>query len=160
MIRTGIGYDVHQLVKGEKLVVGSVEIVSSIGSLGHSDGDALIHSICDALLGAANLGDLGHFFPSEDVKWKDSESVYFLKDVISKIENKGFTINNIDATVILEKPKLGNYIPSIKKKLSSITNLNASQISIKATTTDKLGFIGRESGWAVLAIATITDNNE
>ena len=88
MIRTGIGYDVHQLVKGEKLVVGSVEIVSSIGSLGHSDGDALIHSICDALLGAANLGDLGHFFPSEDVKWKDSESVYFLKDVISKIENK------------------------------------------------------------------------
>ena len=148
MIRTGIGYDVHQLVKGEKLVVGSVEIVSSIGSLGHSDGDALIHSICDAL------------FPSEDVKWKDSESVYFLKDVISKIENKGFTINNIDATVILEKPKLGNYIPSIKKKLSGITNLNASQISIKATTTDKLGFIGRESGWAVLAIATITDNNE
>jgi len=160
MIRTGIGYDVHQLVKGESLVIGSVVIPSDLGSLGHSDGDALIHAICDALLGAASLGDLGCFFPSEESKWKDLESRYFLFEVISKVKKEGYVINNIDTTVVLKSPKLSLYIGDIKKNLVKITGLKKNQISIKATTTDNLGFIGNRLGWASLAIVTISDKND
>lgn len=160
MIRTGIGYDVHQLVKGESLVIGSVVIPSDLGSLGHSDGDALIHAICDALLGAASLGDLGRFFPSEESKWKDLESRYFLLEVISKVKKEGYVINNIDTTVVLKSPKLSLYIGDIKKNLVKITGLKKTQISIKATTTDNLGFIGNGLGWASLAIVTISDKND
>ena len=160
MIRTGIGYDVHQLVKGESLVIGSVVIPSDLGSLGHSDGDALIHAICDALLGAASLGDLGRFFPSEESKWKDLESRYFLLEVISKVKKEGYVINNIDTTVVLKSPKLSLYIGDIKKNLVKITGLKKNQISIKATTTDNLGFIGNGLGWASLAIVTISDKND
>ena len=160
MIRTGIGYDVHQLVKGESLVIGSVVIPSDLGSLGHSDGDALIHAICDALLGAASLGDLGCFFPSEESKWKDLESRYFLFEVISKVKKEGYVINNIDTTVVLKSPKLSLYIGDIKKNLVKITGLKKNQISIKATTTDNLGFIGNGLAWASLAIVTISDKND
>jgi len=160
MIRTGIGYDVHQLVKEESLVIGSVVIPSDLGSLGHSDGDALIHAICDALLGAASLGDLGRFFPSEESKWKDLESRYFLLEVISKVKKEGYVINNIDTTVVLKSPKLNLYIGDIKKNLVKITGLKKNQISIKATTTDNLGFIGNGLGWASLAIVTISDKND
>lgn len=160
MIRTGIGYDVHQLVKEESLVIGSVVIPSDLGSLGHSDGDALIHAICDALLGAASLGDLGRFFPSEESKWKDLESRYFLLEVISKVKKEGYVINNIDTTVVLKSPKLSLYIGDIKKNLVKITGLKKNQISIKATTTDNLGFIGNGLGWASLAIVTISGKND
>ena len=156
MIRTGIGYDVHQLVKGESLIIGSVKIESEIGSLGHSDGDALIHSICDALLGAASLGDIGHFFPSDNDMWKNKESSYFLIEVIRKIKKEGYSINNIDATVILKSPKLSSYLLEIKKKIASVSGLSKSQISVKATTTDNLGFVGDGSGWSALAIATLS----
>ena len=156
MTRTGIGYDVHQLVKGKSLIIGSVKIKSKTGSLGHSDGDALIHSICDALLGAASLGDLGCFFPSDNDTWKNKESRYFLTEVIEKIKNEGYSINNIDATVVLKSPKLSSYIPEIKKRLASISGLSNSQISVKATTTDNLGFVGDGSGWSALAIATLS----
>jgi 2-C-methyl-D-erythritol 2,4-cyclodiphosphate synthase len=156
MIRTGIGYDVHQLVEGESLIIGSVKIKSEIGSLGHSDGDALIHSICDALLGAASLGDLGHFFPSDDDKWKNKESHHFLTEVIQKIKKKGYSINNIDATIVIKSPKLISYIPEIKKRLAFVSGLSKSRISVKATTTDNLGFIGEGLGWSVLAIATLS----
>ena len=156
MIRTGIGYDVHQLVKGESLIIGSVKIKSEIGSLGHSDGDALIHSICDALLGAASLGDLGHFFPSDDKKWKNKESNHFLTEVIKKIKKKGYSINNIDATIVIKSPKLISYIPEIKKRLAFVSGLSKSRISVKATTTDNLGFIGEGLGWSVLVIATLS----
>ena len=156
MIRTGIGYDVHQLVKGESLIIGSVKIKSEIGSLGHSDGDALIHSICDALLGAASLGDLGHFFPSDDDKWQNKESHHFLTEVIHKIKKKGYSINNIDATIIIKSPKLISYIPEIKKRLAFVSGLSKSRIAVKATTTDNLGFIGEGLGWSVLAIAKLS----
>ena len=156
MIKTGIGYDVHQLVKGESLVIGSVPIQSEFGSLGHSDGDALIHSICDAILGAASLGDLGTYFPSNNKKWKNVESKVFLIDVISRIKKGGYLINHIDANIVIETPMLNVYIPEIKKTLATILELDKSQVSIKATTTDNLGFIGKGLGWSVLAIATLS----
>ncbi len=156
MIKTGIGYDVHQLVKGESLIIGSVPVQADFGSLGHSDGDALIHSICDALLGAASLGDLGGFFPSNTDEWENVESKMFLIDVISKVKKEGYSINNIDATIVLQSPMLTTYIPRIKNSLANILELDESQVSIKATTTDHLGFIGKEQGWAVLAIATLS----
>ena len=156
MIKTGIGYDVHQLVKGESLIIGSVPVQADFGSLGHSDGDALIHSICDALLGAASLGDLGGFFPSDTDEWENVESKMFLIDVISKVKKEGYSINNIDATIVLQSPMLTTYIPRIKNSLANILELDESQVSIKATTTDHLGFIGKEQGWAVLAIATLS----
>ena len=106
MIRTGIGYDVHQLAKGELLTIGGVDIPSSFGSVGHSDGDALIHAVVDALLGASALGDIGQFFPSNDDTWKGAPSSYFLADAVKRIREAGFEINNIDATIILQKPKL------------------------------------------------------
>jgi len=156
MIKTGIGYDVHQLVRGESLIIGSVPIQAEFGSLGHSDGDALIHSICDALLGAASLGDLGVLFPSDKDEWENVESKMFLIDVISKVRKEGYSINNIDATIVLQTPMLRPYIPQIKNSLSDILELDKSQVSIKATTTDYLGFIGKKLGWSVLAIATLS----
>ena len=160
MIRTGIGYDVHQLAKGELLTIGGVDIPSSFGSLGHSDGDALIHAVVDALLGASALGDIGQFFPSNDDTWKGAPSSYFLADAVKRIREVGFEINNIDATIILQKPKLEEYIPKMKYNLSHSMQIDESKVSIKATTSDHLGFVGDSSGWAVQAIATLCINNE
>ena len=160
MIRTGIGYDVHQLAKGELLTIGGVDIPSSFGSLGHSDGDALIHAVVDALLGASALGDIGQFFPSNDDTWKGAPSSYFLADAVKRIREAGFEINNIDATIILQKPKLEEYIPKMKYNLSHSMQVDESKVSIKATTSDHLGFVGDTSGWAVQAIATLCIKNE
>lgn len=160
MIRTGIGYDVHQLAKGELLTIGGVDIPSSFGSLGHSDGDALIHAVVDALLGASALGDIGQFFPSNDDTWKGAPSSYFLADAVKRIREVGFEINNIDATIILQKPKLEEYIPKMKYNLSHSMQIDESKVSIKATTSDHLGFVGNSSGWAVQAIATLCIKNE
>ena len=155
MVRTGIGYDVHQLAAGEKLVIGGIEIPALSGSVGHSDGDGLIHAIVDALLGAAALGDIGQFFPSDDNKWENVNSDQFLISVTNQIRSANFEISNIDATILLQKPKLSNFIYQMRYNLASHMQLDASQLSIKATTTDHLGYIGRGEGWAVQAICTL-----
>ena len=160
MIRTGIGYDVHQLAQGELLTIGGVDIPSSFGSMGHSDGDALIHAVVDALLGASALGDIGQFFPSNDDTWKGAPSSYFLADAVKRIREAGFEINNIDATIILQKPKLEEYIPQIKYNLAYSMQIDESKVSIKATTADHLGFVGDSSGWVAQAIATLCIKNE
>ena len=155
MIRSGIGYDVHQLAKGEKLIIGGVEIPTPYGSVGHSDGDGLIHAIVDALLGATGLGDIGQFFPSDDQKWNNIPSRHFLDDTVNRVRKEGFEINNIDATIILQQPKVSDFIPEMRYNLAFSMELDESQVSIKATTTDHLGFVGDCFGLAVQAIATL-----
>jgi len=159
MIRTGIGYDVHQLAEGETFIIGGVQIASTFGSVGHSDGDALFHAVVDALLGAAGLGDIGQFFPSEDDTWKGAPSSHFLADAVKRVREAGFEINNVDAIIILQKPKLSELISQMKNNLAYSMQVDESQVSVKATTTDSLGFEGDGSGWAVQAIATICKNN-
>jgi len=153
--RIGIGMDVHPLNKDKPLIVGGVVIPSPFGSQGHSDGDALIHAIVDALLGALGLGDIGSYFPSNDNKWENVSSTLFLKDCVEKIINTGWEIENIDTVVILQNPKISDFIPQIKIKLSQTIHISKNQISVKATTTDHLGFIGKEMGWATQAIALL-----
>ena len=155
MIKTGIGYDIHKLARGKKLFVGGVEVKSDFGSIGHSDGDALIHAIVDSLLGASTLGDIGQFFPSEDVKWKDIHSLYFLEVVEKKIKSSGYKINHIDSVVILEKPRLSDYIIKMRTNSSSTLKIDISQISVKATTADYLDSVGKNEAIAAQAIATI-----
>ena len=155
MIKTGIGYDVHQMAEGEKLILGGVEIPSEVGAVGHSDGDALLHAIVDALLGAAGLGDIGQLFPSEDDQWKDADSLHFLNVAGEKVRSAGFEINHIDAIIILQKPKLAGFIPEMKYKIAYTLQLVEGQVSVKATTTDHLGYIGEGNGIAAQAIATI-----
>ena len=158
MIRTGIGYDVHPLAAGETLIIGGVEIPSSFGSVGHSDGDALIHAVVDALLGAAALGDIGQFFPSNDDIWKGAPSSHFLADAVKRIQESGFEINNVDATIILQKPKPADHIQQIRYNLAYSMQVDESQVSVKATTIDHLSFVGDGSGWAVQAVATLCKN--
>ena len=160
MIRSGIGFDAHQLKKGIDLYIGGIKINSDLGSLGHSDGDALIHALADSLLGAAGLGDIGQYFPSENKDWEDAKSEIFLVEVKKILINNGFKISNIDCTVILQKPNINPYIKSIQNNISRILELNEKYVSIKATTTDYLGYIGDSKGWSVISIATIIDTNE
>ncbi len=160
MIKVGIGFDVHQLASGEAFLIGGVRILSDVGSVGHSDGDALSHAIVDAILGAAGLGDIGSFFPSDDDSWKDAKSKIFLIDAIKKISDEGYIVNNIDSTIILEYPKINKYILDIKKGLSKTMGLDESKISIKATTTDRLGVIGEGLGWASMAVVSIIKKPE
>ncbi|MFL2983150.1 MAG: 2-C-methyl-D-erythritol 2,4-cyclodiphosphate synthase [Candidatus Neomarinimicrobiota bacterium] len=155
MIRVGIGYDVHKLKPGEDFIIGGVKIFSDVGSVGHSDGDALSHAIVDALLGSLGLGDIGKYFPSNDNTWKGAQSSVFLIDVIERITKEGFMINNIDSTIILQKPKIDKYISDIKKSLSNIMKLEESRVNVKATTTDRLGVIGGGGGWACMAIVSL-----
>lgn len=156
MIRTGIGYDVHQLAENRKLVIAGVVIPCEKGSVGHSDGDALSHAIIDALFGAACLGDLGDYFPSEDNKWKGANSLNLLSESINKIVSEGYTINNIDSVVIIQKPKLKEYILPIRENLARTIGIPINRISVKATTVDYLGAIGAGDGWASQAIVTIS----
>tara|TARA_Y100000748_G_scaffold74036_2_gene60906 strand:+ start:549 stop:1031 length:483 start_codon:yes stop_codon:yes gene_type:complete len=160
VIKVGIGFDVHQLASGEAFLIGGVRILSEVGSVGHSDGDALSHAIVDAILGAAGLGDIGSFFPSDDDSWKDAKSKIFLIDAIKKISDEGYIVNNIDSTIILEYPKINKYILDIKKGLSKTMGLDESKISIKATTTDRLGVIGEGLGWASMAVVSIIKKPE
>ncbi len=156
MVKTGIGYDVHPLAKGEELIIGGVKIDSPEGSVGHSDGDVLLHAIVDALLGAANLGDIGQLFPSSDESWRGKESIHFLEHAISLVREQGFEIDHIDSTVILEEPKIADIIPEMIYKISYTLQIEESAVSIKATTTDKMGFIGRGEGVGAVAVATIS----
>ena len=160
MIKTGIGIDIHKLKEGLPLFIGGVSIKSSLGSVGHSDGDALIHAIVDALLGAAGMGDIGKYFPSDDKKWEGAQSKNFLSEVRKTLVKSKYQISNIDCTVIMQKPKLHKYISSIRNNVAEILNIEKEKISIKATTTDYLGYIGKSKGWSVLAIATIYNDDE
>ena len=156
MVKTGIGYDVHSLKKGESLLLGGVTISSSIGVIAHSDGDVLLHAMVDALLGAAALGDLGKYFPSSDAQWKEKSSLFFLRYAAELLFKKGYNIDHIDSTIVLERPKVSNKISEMIANISNAINLEKSSISIKSTTTDGLGFIGKNKGIGVLAVATIS----
>ena len=160
MIRTGIGIDIHKLKVGLPLFIGGVNIKSSLGSVGHSDGDALIHAIVDALLGAVGIGDIGKYFPSDDKKWEGAQSKIFLSEVRKTLVKSKYQISNIDCTVIMQKPNLKKYIPSICNNVAKTLNIEKEKVSIKATTTDYLGYIGKSKGWSALAIATIYNNGE
>ena len=155
--RIGHGIDAHKLVKNSKFILGGVAIESELGISGHSDGDALMHALTDSILGALSLGDIGTHFPSNDPAWKDKDSKFFLLDALSKINAQNFRINNIDITIILQKPSIKEYANDIKKKLSSLLKIETLDISIKATTTDYLGFVGRQEGIVVHAITLLTD---
>ena len=156
MYRVGIGYDVHKLENGNKLILGGVLIPYHKGTVAHSDGDVVIHAICDAILGAASLGDIGHFFPDNDDQYKDINSKILLKKVFKMIEKLGYSIVNIDVSIILEEPKLKDHLNEMKLEISKCINVPKENINIKATTSEKLGFIGRGEGVACQAITLLT----
>lgn len=151
--RIGFGFDVHQLEENKDFYLGGIKVPHTKGAVGHSDADVLIHTICDALLGAANLRDIGFHFPPTDNQYKGIDSKILLKDVIKLISEKGYNISNIDSTIAIQEPKINPHIPAMKKVLSECMNIDEDDISIKATTTEKLGFEGREEG--VSAYATV-----
>jgi len=152
-IRVGFGFDVHQLKEGSDFYLGGIKIPHTKGATGHSDADVLIHTICDALLGAANLRDIGFHFPPTDNQYKGIDSKILLKKVVQILEEKGYKISNIDSTIALEMPKVNPHIPEMRKALSACMGIDEDDISIKATTTERLGFEGREEG--VSAYATV-----
>jgi len=154
-IKVGFGYDVHQLAEGENLVLGGIPIEYSRGCVAHSDGDVLIHAICDALLGAANMRDIGFHFPDTSKMYEKIDSKILLKQTVDLIAEKGYTISNIDSTLAMQKPKLKDYIPAMKSTLATVMGIDEEDISIKATTTEKLGHVGREEGVDAYAIVLI-----
>lgn len=156
-MRIGYGYDVHKLEAGKELFLGGVEIPSPVGCVAHSDGDVLIHAICDALLGAANLGDIGHHFPDTDPQYKGIRSTILLEKTLDLIKAEHFEVVNVDSTICLQKPRLSGFIDEIKSSLSSVLQCNA--VSVKATTTEKLGFVGEEKGISAHAIVLLQKRN-
>jgi 2-C-methyl-D-erythritol 2,4-cyclodiphosphate synthase len=155
MIHVGIGYDVHQLVAGRKLVLGGVEIPHTRGLDGHSDADALMHAICDAVLGAVGEEDIGHFFPNTDPRWRNVPSKIFLEEAARQVTQRGGRIVNVDATVIAQAPKIYPHIAEMKKRIAAALGVSEKQIGVKATTNETMGFIGREEGIAAMAVASI-----
>lgn len=155
MIRTGIGVDTHAFGAGDGFFLGGIWISHDHGVKGHSDGDALIHAVVDALLGAAGMGDIGRHFPSSDPQWKDVRSSRFLEATAAMIAKQGGLIHHIDATVILQEPVIGESLPEMAVTMSAALGINADQVNIKATTSDLLGFTGRKEGLAALAVATV-----
>lgn len=153
--RIGHGYDVHKLEEGKKFIIGGIEIDHDKGAVGHSDADVVIHVICDALLGALSLGDIGKHFPDTDDIYKGINSKILLKKVMKLVKEEKYQISNVDVTILLQKPKLRNYIDSIRDTLSNIMEINKSQISVKATTTEGLGFVGREEGVAAHCVCIL-----
>ncbi len=156
--RIGFGYDVHEFAENRKLIIGGVEIPHQKGLLGHSDADVLLHAICDAMLGALALGDIGMHFPNTDEKYKNADSKKLLKHVYELILANGYGVSNIDSTVLLEKPKLSSFVNEMRRTIAEIVNLSVSQISIKATTTEGLGYVGREEGCASQAVVLLIKN--
>lgn len=155
-IKIGFGYDVHALAEGESLILGGIEIKHDKGTIAHSDGDVLIHAICDALLGAANMRDIGYQFPDTDVEFKNIDSKILLKKTHELLKEKGYSIGNIDSTLAIQKPKLKDYISQMQSTLAEILEMDVEDISIKATTTEKLGFEGREEGVSAYAAVLIS----
>lgn len=154
-IRIGMGFDVHQLQEGRELWLGGIKLDAAKGALGHSDADVLLHAICDALLGAANMRDIGFHFSNKDARWAGIDSKILLKEVCRLIREKGWEVGNIDATLVMEKPKINPHIPDMQKAISEAMNIPAEDISIKATTNELLGYVGREEGVNAYAVALI-----
>jgi 2-C-methyl-D-erythritol 2,4-cyclodiphosphate synthase len=155
MVHVGIGYDVHQLVTGRKLVLGGVEIPHAKGLDGHSDADALMHAICDAILGALGEEDIGHFFPNTDPRWKGVPSKVFLEEAARQVLQRNGRIVNVDATVIAQAPKIYPHLTGMKRNIADALGVREAQIGIKATTNELMGFIGREEGIAAMAVASV-----
>ncbi|HEX3626357.1 MAG TPA: 2-C-methyl-D-erythritol 2,4-cyclodiphosphate synthase [Verrucomicrobiae bacterium] len=158
MIHVGIGYDVHALVAGRKLVLGGVEIPHTRGLDGHSDADALMHAICDAILGAIGETDIGHFFPNTDPRWKNAPSKIFLQEAAAQVSKRGGVIVNVDSTVIAQAPKLFPHIAEMKRNIAAALGIPEAKVGVKATTNEHLGFAGREEGIAAMAVASIDLN--
>ena len=154
-IRVGLGFDVHQLVEGRDLIIGGIKIDHFKGLLGHSDADVLIHAVCDALLGAANMRDIGYHFPDTSAETQDIDSNIILRKTIDLLATKGYRVGNIDATICAERPKINPHVPAMKNCLAQIIGCDEDDISIKATTTEKLGFTGREEGISAYAVCLI-----
>lgn len=156
MLRVGHGYDVHKLVEGRKLILGGVEIENDgVGLLGHSDADVLLHAISDSLLGACALGDIGKHFPDTDEKYKGADSLVLLKHVVELIKEKGYSVNNVDATVIAQAPKLAPYIDEMRKNIASVLEVDIDFVNVKATTEEKLGFTGAKEGISAHCVCLI-----
>ena len=153
--RTGIGFDVHAFKKGRKLVLGGIDIPFEKGLAGHSDADAVLHAITDALLGSLALGDIGKHFPDSDNKYKNADSSFFLTEVYKLVKEKDYSLGNLDVVIALQKPKLSPFIEKMREKVASMLNAEMEQVSIKATTTERLGFVGREEGIAAFATVTV-----
>lgn len=154
-IRVGFGFDVHQLVENHPFILGGVKLDHSSGAFGHSDADVLVHAICDALLGAANLRDIGYHFSNTDDRWKGISSLILLKECVSLLNQKGWNVGNIDAMLCLEAPKINPHIPEMKIKISEAAGISEEDISIKATTNETMGFIGRKEGLVAYAVCLI-----
>ena len=157
-MRVGIGYDVHSLVKGRKLILGGVEIEHEKGLLGHSDADVLVHAIMDSVLGALALGDIGKHFPDDDMKYKGISSMLLLEEVYKTINNLGYSIGNLDCVIAAQRPKLAPHINSMRENIAKVLNTSIENINVKATTTEKLGFEGREEGISSQAIVLLIKN--
>lgn len=155
----GLGYDCHKIIDGNGLFIGGVFIPCEYSFLAHSDGDVLLHSLCDALLGASGCGDIGEYFPDNDLKFKDKESSYFVKEVIKLLSAKKYKIVNIDCTLILERPKLSPYKNEIKDNIAKLCKLNPSQVNIKAKTSEKMGFVGRMEGIEAFTICELKETD-
>ena len=155
MIRTGYGYDIHRLKEGRRLVLGGETIPFAKGLEGHSDADVLLHAIIDALLGAAALGDIGLLFPDTDSVYKDADSRLLLRKTVSMIHDNGFIVGNMDGTIVAERPKLQSYIPKMRKNIASDLNISIDSVSIKATTSEKIGIIGRQEGICAMAVCLL-----
>jgi 2-C-methyl-D-erythritol 2,4-cyclodiphosphate synthase len=153
--RIGFGYDVHRLESGHDLIIGGVKIPFEKGAVGHSDADVLIHAICDALLGAACLGDIGQHFPDNSAKYKNIDSGILLKSVVELLTKEKFRLGNIDTTICLQSPKLASFIPLMRENLAKLLSINIANVSVKATTTEKLGFVGEGNGISAYAVAMI-----
>ncbi len=155
MTRFGMGYDVHRLVKGRKLIIGGVEIPHEMGLLGHSDADVLLHAISDALLGAAALGDIGQHFPDTDSRYEGADSLQLLAEVKKLVADKAYVIGNVDATIVAQRPKMKDYIPQMEANIARVLDVDLDQVNVKATTEEKLGFTGTEQGISAYAVAGI-----
>jgi 2-C-methyl-D-erythritol 2,4-cyclodiphosphate synthase len=155
MIHVGIGYDVHRLVEGRLLFLGGVEIPHTKGLEGHSDADVLIHAICDALFGAMGEGDIGHWFPNTDPRWKNAPSLTFLKEAVRMLQLHSGRVINVDCTLIAQEPKLAPYIKPMKQRLSETLQIHPERVAVKATTNEGMGFIGRGEGIAAMAVASV-----
>jgi 2-C-methyl-D-erythritol 2,4-cyclodiphosphate synthase len=159
-IRVGMGFDVHELKEGRDFFLGGIKLPSTKGAVGHSDADVLIHAICDALLGAANLRDIGYHFSNKDPQWKGKDSKYFLQEVTRLLKEKGWKVGNVDCTIVLESPKINSHIDAMKKALAPLMNIAEDDVSIKATTNETMGYVGREEGVNAYAVALITKADE
>lgn len=154
-VRIGFGYDVHRLQEGRRLMLGGLHIPSEIGLLGHSDADVLLHAITDAVLGALALGDIGALYPDTDSRWKDADSGELLKGAVTKIHDMGWSVGNVDATVVLERPKLRPHIDAMRTRIAELLEIGPDDVSVKATTSEKMGFVGTREGAAAYAVCTV-----